>query len=72
MGIFAIGGLCGACAAGWMNDNLGARNALISVYLLFIGGGAMMTMVENAATLVVARWIVGVASGVATVAAPTY
>ena len=67
-----IGGLLGAILAGRWADQMGGRGALLFTSWLFVGGGLVQTASPSLAVVVVARTILGMASGAVTVLVPIY
>ena len=69
---FAIGGPFGAAAGGRLANARGRRPAILLDAALFFVGGTALALAPSMAVLVVARFVVGVASGVASVLVPVY
>lgn len=69
---FAIGGPFGALAGGRVANARGRRSALLLDALLFLAGGSLFALAPSMAALVLARFVVGVASGLASVLVPVY
>ena len=64
---FAIGGPFGALVGGRMADARGRRGALLLDTWLFLAGGALQTLAPDMMTIIVARFIIGFASGYSSV-----
>lgn len=78
-GVFAgamiVGGTIGAMFGGKINDALGRKKTILFIGVLGIIASALCTIAaaaDNYGALIVARLIIGVASGTATVACPSY
>lgn len=69
---FAVGGPFGAIAGGTMANRLGRRGACLWNMWIFLAGGLLMTLAPSMNWLVPARFIIGFASGLATVLVPVY
>ncbi len=67
-----LGALAGSLAGGAMGDWLGRKRTLLFAGALFALGAIVQGVTPDASILVVGRFIVGVAVGVAAVAAPLY
>ena len=67
-----VGAAVGALAAGWMSSALGRKRSLILAGLLFIAGSLFCAVAASAEILIVARFVLGLAIGVATFTAPLY
>jgi len=66
------GAAIGALAAGWMSATLGRKRSLILAGVLFIAGSIFCALATSASVLIVARFVLGLAIGVATFTAPLY
>ena len=55
-----------------MANARGRRSALLLDALLFLAGGSLFALAPSMAALVLARFVVGVASGLASVLVPVY
>mmetsp|Transcript_20187 Transcript_20187/g.36653 ORF Transcript_20187/g.36653 Transcript_20187/m.36653 type:complete len:649 (+) Transcript_20187:80-2026(+) len=69
---FAIGGPFGAIIGGRMADQRGRRGALLIDTWTFLLGGLMQTFALDMFTIIVARFIIGFASGYSSVLVPIY
>lgn len=69
---FAIGGPFGAIMGGRMADSRGRRGALLLDTWTFLAGGLLQTFAPDMMTLIVARFIIGFASGYSSVLVPIY
>ena len=67
-----FGATFGAVAGGRMTDRLGRRTTLLLVALLFILGAIGTAFAQTMSWLSIGRFVVGVASGVASFTAPLY
>lgn len=70
--VFAIGGPFGAVAAGRIVDSRGRRSGMALVTYLFLIGGLIQTFAKNMGFIIVARFIIGFASGFSSVLVPIY
>ncbi|KAF4039918.1 Sugar (and other) transporter [Phytophthora infestans] len=69
---FAVGGPIGSFAGGQMSGQLGRRKTMLANSCLFLVSGAVMAFSFNMYILVLGRFLVGIASGTATVVVPLY
>lgn len=69
---FALGGLVGGSSGGHLARWIGRRGTLLYNNAVFIVAALMMALSEDVAVLCLGRFVVGVACGVATAAAPMY
>ena len=69
---FAIGGPFGAIVGGKLADSRGRRGALLIDTWLFLMGGTLQTFAPDMYTLIMARFIIGFASGFSSVLVPIY
>jgi len=67
---FAVGGPFGALVGGRMADSRGRRGALLIDTWLFLVGGILQTCAPDMMTIIVARFIIGFASGFSSVVVP--
>lgn len=69
---FAVGGPFGAIMGGRLADQRGRRGALLIDTWTFLLGGLLQTIAPDMFTIVVARFIIGFASGFSSVLVPIY
>lgn len=69
---FAVGGPFGAVFGGKMADSRGRRGALLICTWTFLAGGVLQTMALDMFTIIIARFIIGFASGFSSVLVPIY
>ena len=69
---FAIGGPLGAVVGGRMADQRGRRGALMIDIWTFLFGGLLQTMAVDMVSIIIARLIIGFASGYSSVLVPIY
>jgi len=69
---FCVGAPFGSAVAGRWADESGRRGALLLTTWLFLVGGLVQTVAPTLPVVVVARAIIGVASGASTVLVPIY
>jgi len=69
---FAVGGPFGAVVGGQMADQRGRRGALLICTWTFLLGGILQTAAMDMFTIIIARFIVGFASGFSSVLVPIY
>jgi SP family galactose:H+ symporter-like MFS transporter len=67
-----LGAAIGALGAGWMSSSLGRKRSLILAAILFVAGSLLSGWAWSPATLIGARFVLGLAIGVATFTAPLY
>ena len=67
-----IGAATGAAGAGWLSAGLGRRRTLIISATLFVIGSLLCAFAWSPAALVAARFLLGIAIGVAAFTAPLY
>ncbi|KAJ2343489.1 hypothetical protein GGF43_005686, partial [Coemansia sp. RSA 2618] len=70
--LFAVGGLCGSLAAGFLAERFGRRGALVYNNAAFVAGPLLMALAAAPAMLCVGRFVSGVGAGAAVVVAPLY
>ena len=70
--VFAVGGPFGAVSAGKIVDSRGRKNGMAIVIYMFILGGFIQTFAQNMIFIIVARFIIGFASGFSSVLVPIY
>lgn len=66
------GAAVGALGAGWMSASLGRKRSLILAGVLFVAGSLFCAVAGSPEILIVARFVLGLAIGVATFTAPLY
>ena len=69
---FCFGGPFGANFAGQLAETRGRRGALLICTWTFLFGGILQTTAVNMYTIIGARFIIGLASGISTVIVPIY
>jgi len=69
---FAVGGPFGAIMGGRMADERGRRGALLLDTWTFLVGGILQTLAWDMFTIIVARFMIGFASGFSSVLVPIY
>ena len=69
---FCVGGPFGSVLAGQWADQRGRRGALLLTTWLFIFGGLVQSMAPSLSVVILARMLIGVASGASTVLVPVY
>lgn len=69
---FCFGGPFGAAAAGQLAESRGRRGALLICTWTFILGGLLQTFAMNMLFIIIARFIIGLASGISSVIVPIY
>jgi MFS transporter, SP family, galactose:H+ symporter len=67
-----MGAAIGAAGAGWLSSALGRKRSLILGALLFVGGSLLCGAAWSPGTLIGARFVLGLAIGVAAFTAPLY
>jgi SP family galactose:H+ symporter-like MFS transporter len=67
-----LGALVAASVAGPITDRFGRRSVLMGAAALFAVGALMAASIDTVLLLVIARFVLGVAIGIAAVAAPLY
>ncbi|GAB3039162.1 sugar porter family MFS transporter [Oleiagrimonas citrea] len=70
--IMMWGAATGAAGAGWLSSSLGRRRTLIISASLFVIGSVLCAFAWSPAFLLVARFLLGIAIGVAAFTAPLY
>ena len=69
---FAVGGPFGATLAAGLADNRGRRGAFMINSLLFLLGGLVQSLAINMNVVILARFIIGLASGISSVLVALY
>ena len=72
VGALAIAAPFGAIIGGMVSDTYGRRMTLVLDAFVFLVGGLIQTFTPNMLVLICARFVVGIASGIATVFVPIY
>jgi SP family galactose:H+ symporter-like MFS transporter len=67
-----FGAALGAAGAGWMSAALGRKRSLVLAAVLFVAGSLLCGAAGSAQTLIGARFVLGLAIGVAAFTAPLY
>ena len=70
--IALAGATVGAATAGYLSDRAGRRRVILGAGLLFIAGAAISAVAQGVAILVIGRFLVGLAIGVASMLTPLY
>ncbi|ETN02016.1 hypothetical protein F442_17922 [Phytophthora nicotianae P10297] len=69
---FAVGGPIGSLAGGQLSGQLGRKRTMLANSCLFLVSGVVMAFAINMYMLIIGRFLVGIASGTATVVVPLY
>lgn len=69
---FAVGGPFGSIVGGTLADQRGRRGALLLSIWIFLLGGSLQTFAHDMFTIIIARFMIGFASGYSTVLVPIY
>jgi sugar porter (SP) family MFS transporter len=70
--IVLVGAMAGAMAGGVISDRIGRRATLVWAAGIFIVGSLLAPFSPNAATLIIARAVIGIGIGFTSVTAPVY
>jgi SP family galactose:H+ symporter-like MFS transporter len=70
--IMMAGAALGALGAGWLSGHLGRKRSLILGAVLFVAGSVLCGIAWSPAVLIVGRFILGLAIGIASFTAPLY
>jgi SP family galactose:H+ symporter-like MFS transporter len=70
--IMMAGAALGALAAGWLSGHLGRKRSLILGAVLFVAGSVLCGVAWSPAVLIVGRFVLGLAIGIASFTAPLY
>jgi len=70
--IVLAGAALGAAAAGSLSDQAGRRRVIMGAALLFMAGALISSMAQEVTLLLIGRFIVGLAIGVASMLTPLY
>jgi sugar porter (SP) family MFS transporter len=68
----AVGAMIGAAFAGRLSDRLGRRRSIVLAAIVFSVGTVGCTFAPNADTLIVSRFVVGIAIGCSSATVPMY
>jgi MFS family permease len=66
------GATIGAAVAGYISDRIGRRRVILGAGLLFIAGAVISALAQDVGTLLIGRFLVGLAIGVASMLSPLY
>jgi sugar porter (SP) family MFS transporter len=66
------GAAIGAAVAGYISDRIGRRRVILGAGLLFIAGAVISALAQDVGTLLIGRFLVGLAIGVASMLSPLY
>ncbi|KAE8955151.1 hypothetical protein PR001_g32218, partial [Phytophthora rubi] len=69
---FAVGGPIGSIAGGQLSAQIGRKKTMLANSCLFVVSGVVMAFAINMYMLIAGRFLVGIASGTATVIVPLY
>ena len=70
--IALAGAAIGAAMAGYLSDRAGRRRVILGAGLLFIVGALISALAQGVAVLLIGRFLVGVAIGIASMLTPLY
>jgi MFS transporter, SP family, galactose:H+ symporter len=70
--IALAGAAIGAAMAGTLSDRFGRRRVILSAGLLFIAGAVVSAVAQGVTVLLIGRFLVGLAIGVASMLTPVY
>lgn len=70
--IALAGAAIGAASVGYLSDRAGRRRVILAAGLLFIAGALISAVAQGVAVLVIGRFLVGLAIGVASMLTPLY
>jgi sugar porter (SP) family MFS transporter len=70
--IAPAGAAVGAAMAGSVSDRIGRRRVILGAALLFIAGAVISAVAQGVSVLLIGRFLVGLAIGVASMLAPLY
>jgi MFS transporter, SP family, galactose:H+ symporter len=70
--IALAGAAIGAAMAGYLSDRMGRRRGILTAGLLFIAGAIVSAVAQEVTILVIGRFLVGLAIGVASMLTPLY
>lgn len=72
VGIVLVGAMIGAAGVGSLSDTFGRRRVILSAALLFIVGACLSAIADGLTLLLIGRFLVGLAIGVASMLTPLY
>jgi SP family galactose:H+ symporter-like MFS transporter len=72
VGITPAGAAIGAAGAGFLSDRFGRRRVILGAALLFIGGAFVAAVAGEVILLLLGRFLIGLAIGVASMLTPLY
>jgi MFS transporter, SP family, galactose:H+ symporter len=72
VGITLAGAAIGAAVAGQLSDRFGRRRLILTAGLLFIAGAVIAAIAQDVVILLIGRFLVGLAIGVASMLTPLY
>lgn len=70
--IVLAGAACGASVAGFLSDKLGRRRVILTAAVLFVFGALLSAIAQGVGLLLIGRFLVGLAIGVASMLTPLY
>ena len=70
--IMMVGAALGALLAGWLSGHLGRKRSLILGAVLFVAGSVLSGLAWSPDVLIVGRFVLGLAIGIASFTAPLY
>ena len=70
--IALAGAAIGAAAAGYLSDRAGRRPLILGAGLLFVAGAVISALAQDVASLLIGRFLIGLAIGVASMLTPLY
>ena len=70
--IMMVGAALGALLAGWLSSQLGRKRSLILGAVLFVAGSVLCGLAWTSDVLIVGRFVLGLAIGIASFTAPLY
>jgi SP family galactose:H+ symporter-like MFS transporter len=72
VGIVLAGAMIGAAGAGSLSDKLGRRRVILGAAVLFVLGACLSAITQGLTLLLVGRFLVGLAIGIASMLTPLY
>ena len=70
--IALAGAAIGAAMAGYLSDHFGRRRVILGAGLLFIAGAVVSATAQDVAVLLIGRFLIGMAIGIASMLTPLY